>query len=46
MTNGLGDVAAFAGVSVATVRRVLTGQPGVAAKTKAAVLTAFDVLGL
>jgi DNA-binding LacI/PurR family transcriptional regulator len=46
VTNGLGDVAAFAGVSVATVRRVLTGQPGVAAKTKAAVLTAFDVLGL
>ena len=39
-------MAAFAGVSVATVRRVLTGQPGVAAKTKAAVLTALDVLGL
>lgn len=46
VTKGLADVAAFAGVSVATVRRVLTGQPGVAAKTKAAVLTALDVLGL
>jgi DNA-binding LacI/PurR family transcriptional regulator len=39
-------VAAFAGVSVATVRRVLADQPGVAAKTKAAVLSALDVLGL
>jgi DNA-binding LacI/PurR family transcriptional regulator len=46
VTKGLADVAAFAGVSVATVRRVLADQPGVAAKTKASVLTALDVLGL
>jgi DNA-binding LacI/PurR family transcriptional regulator len=42
----LADVAAFAGVSVATVRRALLDQPGVAPKTKAAVLAALDVLGL
>ena len=39
-------MAAFAGVSVATVRRVLGDKPGIAAETKAAVLTALDVFGL
>ena len=39
-------MAAFAGVSVATVRRVLTDKPGIAPGTRAAVLTALDVFGL
>ena len=39
-------MAAFAGVSVATVRRVLLGKPGIAPGTRAAVLTALDVFGL
>jgi len=39
-------VAAFAGVSVATVRRVLLDRPGIAPGTRAAVLTALDVFGL
>lgn len=39
-------MAAFAGVSVATVRRVLSDKPGIAPATKAAVLTALDVFGL
>jgi DNA-binding LacI/PurR family transcriptional regulator len=42
----LADVAAFAGVSVATVRRVLGDKPGIAPSTRAAVLTALDVFGL
>ena len=46
MTKRLADVAAFAGVSVATVRRVLGDKPGIAPSTKAAVLTALDVFGL
>ncbi|MFC4121860.1 LacI family DNA-binding transcriptional regulator [Nonomuraea zeae] len=41
----LADVAAQAGVSEATVSRVLNGRPGVAADTRQAVLTALDVLG-
>ena len=39
-------MAAFAGVSVATVRRVLLDRPGIAPGTRAAVLTALDVFGL
>jgi DNA-binding LacI/PurR family transcriptional regulator len=46
VTKRLADVAAFAGVSVATVRRVLLGKPGIAPGTRAAVLTALDVFGL
>lgn len=46
VTKRLSDVAAFAGVSVATVRRVLGDKPGIAPGTRAAVLTALDVFGL
>jgi DNA-binding LacI/PurR family transcriptional regulator len=45
MTRRLADVAAYAGVSEATVSRVLNGKPGVAEATRQAVLTALDVLG-
>jgi DNA-binding LacI/PurR family transcriptional regulator len=45
MTTRLADIAAHAGVSEATVSRVLNGKPGVAAGTRQAVLTALDVLG-
>lgn len=41
----LADLAAYAGVSEATVSRVLNDRPGVAASTRQAVLTALDVLG-
>ena len=41
----LADLAQHAGVSEATVSRVLNDRPGVAAQTKQAVLTALDVLG-
>ncbi|WP_344103778.1 LacI family DNA-binding transcriptional regulator [Myceligenerans crystallogenes] len=41
----LSDLAAQAGVSTATVSRVLNGKPGVAGETRQAVLTALDVLG-
>jgi LacI family transcriptional regulator, repressor for deo operon, udp, cdd, tsx, nupC, and nupG len=41
----LSDIAAQAGVSEATVSRVLNGRPGVAEPTREAVLTALDVLG-
>ena len=41
----LADLAAYAGVSEATVSRVLNDKPGVAAKTRQSVLTALDVLG-
>jgi LacI family repressor for deo operon, udp, cdd, tsx, nupC, and nupG len=41
----LADIAAQAGVSEATVSRVLNGKPGVAEPTRQAVLTALDVLG-
>lgn len=39
------DIAAAAGVSEATVSRVLNGKPGVADATRQSVLTALDVLG-
>lgn len=45
MTARLADIAAQAGVSEATVSRVLNGKPGVSAVTRQAVLTALDVLG-
>jgi DNA-binding LacI/PurR family transcriptional regulator len=41
----LADIADQAGVSQATVSRVLNARPGVAATTREAVLTALDVLG-
>nr|WP_238335774.1 LacI family DNA-binding transcriptional regulator [Serinicoccus kebangsaanensis] len=41
----LADLAAYAGVSEATVSRVLNDKPGVAGATRQAVLTAVDVLG-
>lgn len=41
----LADLANQAGVSEATVSRVLNDKPGVAAETRQAVLTALDVLG-
>ena len=39
------EVAAFAGVSVATVGRVLNNKPGIAKATRDLVLTALDALG-
>ncbi|MEU1019028.1 MULTISPECIES: LacI family DNA-binding transcriptional regulator [unclassified Streptomyces] len=45
MTARLVDIAAQAGVSEATVSRVLNGKPGVAAATRESVLAAIDVLG-
>ncbi|MEY9846766.1 LacI family DNA-binding transcriptional regulator [Streptacidiphilus sp. MAP5-3] len=41
----LADIAAQAGVSEATVSRVLNGKPGVSATTRQTVLAALDVLG-
>lgn len=41
----LADLAAYAGVSEATVSRVLNDKPGVAQSTRQSVLTALDVLG-
>jgi len=41
----LADVAKQAGVSEATVSRVLNGKPGISDATRAAVLTALDVMG-
>jgi DNA-binding LacI/PurR family transcriptional regulator len=41
----LADVATHAGVSEATVSRVLNAKPGVSAPTRQAVLAALDVLG-
>ncbi|MFX0538881.1 LacI family DNA-binding transcriptional regulator [Ornithinimicrobium sp. Y1847] len=41
----MADLAAYAGVSEATVSRVLNDKPGVAARTRQSVLTALDVLG-
>ncbi len=41
----LQDIAAQAGVSEATVSRVLNGKPGVAAGTRLAVVAALDLLG-
>jgi DNA-binding LacI/PurR family transcriptional regulator len=45
MSRRLADVARKVGVSEATVSRVLNDKPGVGASTRAAVLTALDVLG-
>jgi DNA-binding LacI/PurR family transcriptional regulator len=45
MTAKLSDIAAQAGVSEATVSRVLNDRPGVAAAKRQAVLTALDLLG-
>src|SRR5919199_2244467 len=45
MTRRLAEVARYVGVSEATVSRVLNGKPGVSDATRAAVLTALDVLG-
>ncbi len=45
MRARLADVAKQAGVSEATVSRVLNDRPGVKADTRQAVLTALDVLG-
>jgi LacI family transcriptional regulator, repressor for deo operon, udp, cdd, tsx, nupC, and nupG len=45
MRARLADIATHAGVSEATVSRVLNGKPGVADATRQAVLTALDVLG-
>ncbi|MFE1950462.1 MULTISPECIES: LacI family DNA-binding transcriptional regulator [Streptomyces] len=44
-TARLADIAAQAGVSEATVSRVLNGKPGVASATRQSVLAALDVLG-
>ena len=46
MTKRLSEVADFAGVSTATVGRVLNGKPGIAPETRDAVLTALDVFGI
>jgi DNA-binding LacI/PurR family transcriptional regulator len=45
MNGRLAELAAYAGVSEATVSRVLNDKPGVATATRQAVLTAVDVLG-
>src|SRR5258705_11198828 len=45
MAGKLADVAKQAGVSEATVSRVLNGKPGISDATRAAVLTALDVMG-
>ena len=42
----LADIAAQAGVSEATVSRVLNGRPGVSPSTKQAVLAALDIIGV
>src|ERR1700704_4781867 len=45
MARNLADVAKKAGVSEATVSRVLNGKPGISDSTRATVLTALDVMG-
>src|SRR6202008_454263 len=45
MARRLAEVAKYAGVSEATVSRVLNQKPGVAKATQDLVLTALDVLG-
>ncbi|WP_328580955.1 LacI family DNA-binding transcriptional regulator [Streptomyces sp. NBC_00370] len=44
-TARLADIAVQAGVSEATVSRVLNGKPGVSATTRESVLAALDLLG-
>ncbi|MDX6354599.1 MAG: hypothetical protein QOF98_1502 [Streptomyces sp.] len=45
VTARLADIATQAGVSEATVSRVLNGKPGVSAPTRQSVLAALDLLG-
>jgi DNA-binding LacI/PurR family transcriptional regulator len=45
VTKKISDVALFAGVSVATVRRVLGDKPGISQATRDQVLVALDVFG-
>ncbi|XVV05252.1 LacI family DNA-binding transcriptional regulator [Actinosynnema sp. CA-248983] len=45
MTARLSDIATQAGVSEATVSRVVNGKPGVSSTTRQAVVAAMDVLG-
>ncbi len=45
MSVKLAEIAQRAGVSVASVSRVLNDKPGVTPKTREAVLTAIDILG-
>ena len=45
MASRLAEVAKKAGVSEATVSRVLNGKPGISEATRATVLTALDVMG-
>lgn len=45
VTARLADIATQAGVSEATVSRVLNGKPGVSATTRESVLAALDLLG-
>ena len=45
VSSRLSDIAAQAGVSAATVSRVLNNRAGVAEPTRQAVLAAVDVLG-
>jgi LacI family transcriptional regulator, repressor for deo operon, udp, cdd, tsx, nupC, and nupG len=45
MAGKLADIAKQAGVSEATVSRVLNGKSGISDATRAAVLTALDVIG-
>ncbi|MGW1466982.1 LacI family DNA-binding transcriptional regulator [Streptomyces sp. NPDC002308] len=46
MNRRISEVAAYAGVSTATVGRVLNGRTGVSAPTREAVLAALDVCGI
>ena len=45
MAGKLADIAKHARVSEATVSRVLNGRPGISESTRAAVMTALDVIG-
>ena len=45
MARHLAEVAKQAGVSEATVSRVLNGKAGISEATRQAVLTALDVIG-
>ena len=46
MAGKLARIAERAGVSEATVSRVLNDKPGVAQRTRGAVIAAMDVLGI